>query len=607
MNDSKDQDHITGAEQVTWDLSDLYNSADDPALQSDREQVLEDADKFADNYRGRVAELSAEEFLNALQEYETIVERVRKIGSYSHLAWSVNTSDPALGKLVQEASELGSEINQKLVFFDVEWLQVEEPVARKMISDKNLSHYRHYLEISRLWKDHTLTEGQEQVMSAKSVTGRSAWNRFFDETMGAARYELDGESLTQQEVLSKLHSSDRGLRERAQQSLTDTFRDLSRQMTFVFNTLLADKQISDRLRGHKSWISSRNLSNQIDQESVDALVRSVTDGYPLVQRIYRLKRDLLGLDTLYDYDRYAPVLESGERVSWSEGKRMVLDAFDEFHPEMEQIASRFFEERWIDAAIKPGKRGGAYSASTVSSVHPYVFMNYDGQLRDVQTLAHELGHGVHQYLSRTQGELQSGTPLTTAETASVFAEMLVFDKLMNRLEDPAEKLSLLISKIDDTVATVFRQISMNRFEEAIHNTRREKGELTTEQFSDLWMDTQKHLYGDSVHLTENYGLWWSYIPHFLHTPGYVYAYAFGELLVLALYQSYRESRDGFADRYLKMLEAGGSDWPHELMDDLGMDIRNPKFWQKGLKIFEEMVEEAETLKQTLDSRGNSRE
>jgi len=320
-----------------------------------------------------------------------------------------------------------------------------------------------------------------------------------------------------------------------------------------------------------------------------------------------LKRDLLGLDTLYDYDRYAPVLESGERVSWSEGKRMVLDAFNEFHPDMEQIASRFFEERWIDAAIKPGKRGGAYSASTVSSVHPYVFMNYDGQLRDVQTLAHELGHGVHQYLSRTQGELQSSTPLTTAETASVFAEMLVFDKLMNRLEDPAEKLSLLISKIDDTVATVFRQISMNRFEDAIHNTRREKGELTTEQFSDLWLDTQKHLYGDSVHLTENYGLWWSYIPHFLHTPGYVYAYAFGELLVLALYQSYRESRDGFADRYLKMLEAGGSDWPHELMDNLGMDIRDPEFWQKGLKIFEEMVEEAETLKQTLDSRGNSRE
>ena len=607
MNDSKEQDHITGAEQVTWDLSDLYNSPDDPALQSDREQVLKDAEKFADNYRGRIGELSAEEFLSALQEYEAIVESVRKIGSYSHLAWSVNTSDPALGKLVQEASELGSEINQKLVFFDVEWLQVEEPAARKMISDKRLSHYRHYLEISRLWKDHTLTEGQEQVMSAKSVTGRSAWNRFFDETMGAARYELDGESLTQQEVLSKLHSSDRELRERAQQSLTDTFQDLSRQMTFVFNTLLADKQISDRLRGHKSWIASRNLSNQIDQESVDALVRSVTDGYPLVQRIYRLKRDLLGLDTLYDYDRYAPVLESGERVSWSEGKRMVLDAFNEFHPDMEQIASRFFEERWIDAAIKPGKRGGAYSASTVSSVHPYVFMNYDGQLRDVQTLAHELGHGVHQYLSRTQGELQSSTPLTTAETASVFAEMLVFDKLMNRLEDPAEKLSLLISKIDDTVATVFRQISMNRFEDAIHNTRREKGELTTEQFSDLWLDTQKHLYGDSVHLTENYGLWWSYIPHFLHTPGYVYAYAFGELLVLALYQSYRESRDGFADRYLKMLEAGGSDWPHELMDNLGMDIRDPEFWQKGLKIFEEMVEEAETLKQTLDSRGNSRE
>ena len=298
---------------------------------------------------------------------------------------------------------------------------------------------------------------------------------------------------------------------------------------------------------------------------------------------------------MFDYDRYAPLLEAKTKISWDNARQIVLDAYGEFHPDMKQIAGQFFENRWIDAAIKPGKRGGAYSASTVTSVHPYVFMNYDGQIRDVQTLAHELGHGVHQYLSRKQGELQSGTPLTTAETASVFGEMLVFQKLKNSLENPEEKLALLIGKIDDTIATVFRQISMNRFEDSIHNKRRDEGELTTGDYSELWHNSQKDLYGDSVTITDEYKIWWCYIPHFLHTPGYVYAYAFGELLVLALYDQYRKGEPGFEDKYIELLEAGGSDWPHNLVKKLGVDIQNPNFWKGGLTIFESMIDEAEKL------------
>lgn len=597
--ESKSKTEETGGEQVKWDLSDLYQSPDDPALKEDRESVLDEAEMFAERYKGKVSSLTKEEFLTSLREYEQILQKAGKIGSYAHLIWSTHTEDPRMGKLLQEANELGSEIRQRLVFYDVEWLSLEEDRAGNWIRSDILKPYRHYLETSRYYKPHILEEKQEQILTAKTVTGRSAWNRYFDETMGAARFDLDGKELTEQQVLSKLHNSDRGLRKRAHQSLTRKFKDLSRTLTFIFNTLLADKHTNDKLRGYKSWISSRNLANQTDSDTVDALVQTVTGRYPLVQRYYHLKRKLLGYDDLYDYDRYAPLTKSETTVKWEHAREMVLDAYENFHPEMGKIAGKFFEKNWIDAAIKPGKRGGAYSASTVTSVHPYVFMNYDGQLRDVQTLAHELGHGVHQYLARKQGELQSGTPLTTAETASVFGEMLVFDKLMKRIEDPKEKLALLISKMDDTIATVFRQVSMNRFEDAIHTGRREQGELTTGQFSEKWLQTQKDLYGDAVTLTDEYRLWWCYIPHFLHTPGYVYAYAFGELLVLALYQSYQDQDDGFADRYMEVLEAGGSDWPHNLVSKLGMDIKDPAFWENGLQIFEQMMDQAEELSYKL--------
>jgi len=593
---SKKKEEASGAENVNWNLSDLYDSPDSPELISDKKRLITRAEKFAQKYRGKIETLSSKDFASAISEYEGILQQAGKIGSYAHLTWSVNTEDPALGKQLQEANELNSELNQKLVFFDIEWLKLSDEKADELIQSDELKKWKHYLEVSRLYKKHVLSEDAEKVMSAKSVTGRAAWNRYFDETLGAARFDLDGEELTEQQVLSKLHNPDRELRKRAHKSLTDTFKDHSRSLTYIFNTILADKYTNDKLRNYESWISSRNLSNQTDKKTVDALVNSVTGNYSLVQRYYKLKKNLLGYDEFYDYDRYAPMLKTRKTVKWGEAKNMVLDAYGDFHPEMKTVASLFFEKNWIDAAIKPGKRGGAYSASTVTSVHPYVFMNYDGQLRDVQTLAHELGHGVHQYLARKQGELQSSTPLTTAETASVFGEMLVFNKLMKNLDDPKEKLALLISKIDDTIATVFRQVSMNRFEDKIHTTRREQGELTTEQFSELWYATQKDLYGDSINLTDEYRLWWCYIPHFLHTPGYVYAYAFGELLVLALYDSYQKEDNGFADRYITLLEAGGSDWPHNIVGKMGIDITDSGFWNRGLNIFKKMVDDAELLK-----------
>ena len=599
MASSKEMDK-TGAENIEWNLTDLYPSISSEELQSDKKKVLKLAEEFKTDYRGKIEHLNAELFAEALQKYEGIIEILGKIGSFAHLIWSTNTESTEYGKLLQEANELGSEVSQKLVFFDVEWLKLSDEKADELIRHENLNPWKHYLRTSRRYKEHTLTEEAEKVMSAKSVTGRAAWNRFFDETLGAARFELDGETLTEQEVLSKLHSPDRDLRKRAHQSLTTTFKKHSRTLTFVFNTILADKSTNDKLRNYSHWLESRNLSNQIDDASVDALVKAVENKYGIVQRYYKLKTKLLGLDKMFDYDRYAPLLNSTKTISWEESKEMVLSAYGDFNPEMKSIASKFFEENWIDAAVKPGKRGGAYSAGTVTTVHPYVFMNFEGRLRDVQTLAHELGHGVHQYLSRKQGELQSSTPLTTAETASVFGEMLVFNRMMENLSDPKEKLALLISKIDDAIATIFRQVSMNRFENEIHHARRDGGELSTDDFSGYWHKTQHKLYGDSVELTDEYKLWWCYIPHFLHTPGYVYAYAFGELLVLALYDLYKKSdQKEFSEKYIELLEAGGSDWPHKIVAKMGVDITEASFWENGLQLFEEMISEAEKLSRSL--------
>lgn len=586
-------DRPTGAEEVRWDLADLY--ASDAALAADLALAEADALGLADRYRGRLAELSAAELAEALAALAVVHDRAGKAYTYAFLAWSTDTETPESGARLQRVREAYNRIGQELLFVDVEWARLDLDRAQALTEAPELAPYRHYLELKTQARDHVLSEPEERILSEKAVTGWSAWNRFFDETLGAARFDVGGELLPLQQATVKLHDSDRAVRERAAQAVTDGLDGLQRPLAYVFNTVLADKASSDRLRGYDSWIASRNESNEIDDASVEALVEAVTGRYDLVQRFYTLKRTLLGLDTLYDYDRYAPTGEAAAFVPWAEARETVTAAYAGFDPEMGEIVERFFDDRWIDAPAEAGKRGGAFSHGAVPSAHPYILLNYTGQLRDVQTLAHELGHGVHQYLAREQGVYHADTPLTTAETASVFGEMLTFQRMLATLDDPADRLALLMEKIDDTMATVFRQVTMNRFEARIHAHRRAEGELSPDDFAEHWMETQRAMYGDSVTLTEGYRQWWSYIPHFVHTPGYVYAYAFGELLVLALYARYQSEGPGFPARYRDLLAAGGSDWPHVLVGRLGIDLRDPGFWDRGLDAIEVLIAEAEAL------------
>lgn len=583
----------TGAEQIHWNLQDLFES--EKQLHQSLEEVQSQAAQFAAQYRGKIAQLESGRLAAVLKEFEALQDRIDRAGTYGFLNWSADTGDSARGKLFQKVREVYSQVQQQLLFFELELIQLPEGQLKKWIQSDQLSPFRHYLETVQQRKGHVLSEAEEKILAEKSITGPAAWSRFFDETLGAARFPFRGESLTEQEVLAKLYEADRTVRKEAAESFTAGLRQLAHPLTFVFNTALAEKASDDRLRNFPHWLSSRNLSNEISDEAVDTLIESVVQRFDLVARFYHLKRALLGLDEMLEYDRYAPLEEVEKSFTWREAREIVEQSYFAFHPTLGEIVRRFFEEKWIDAALRPGKRGGAFSHAAVPQVHPYILMNFTGSIRDVQTLAHELGHGVHQYLSRKQGSLQARPPLTTSETASVFGEMLVFDRMMRGEQDEAVRLSMLVSKIDDITATVFRQIAMNRFEDRIHQARRSEGELASAQLSDLWMETQKLMFQDSIRLSEDYRIWWSYIPHFVHTPGYVYAYAFGELLVLALYNLYRQKPQGFADKYLALLEAGGSDWPHVLVGRLGIDLRDPQFWKQGLTAIEALIEDAEKL------------
>ncbi len=585
----------TGAEDVAWDLTDLYAGMDDPQLLADLDAADAEVTALDTAYRGRIAGLDAAAAAELIGRYEAIVERMGRAGAFASLHWTQNTEDPARGALMQRVNERGARLNQKLVFVALELAHTPDDVAAAWFHAPELAKYRHWLEIVRLYRPYLLTEPEEKVLSEKAVTGRDAWERFFTETHAAARYTLDGESLSRDQVLSRLFAPDRDLRRRAAASVTAGLKNLQRTSTYIFNTLLADKASDDQLRKYPTWISARNLSNEVGDATVEALVAAVTARYDIVARYYRLKRRLLGLDELFDYDRYAPLPAADRRYTWDDARQTVLNAYGKFHPRLAEIAGWFFERRWIDAPPRPGKYGGAFSSGTVPSVHPYILLNYQAQPRDVMTLAHELGHGVHQKLSGPRGMLQADTPLTTAETASVFGEMLVFQDLLAQETDPAVRLGMLTAKIEDSFATAFRQISMNRFEHAIHTARRSEGELTTARFSELWMQTQHAMFGDSMTLTEDYGLWWSYVSHFIGMPGYVYAYAFGELLVLALYARYQQVGAGFAEAYIEMLSKGGSDWPHAIVAPLGVDLTDPNFWNGGLGILEGLVAQAEAL------------
>lgn len=583
----------TGAEQVRWDLTHLFTSETelDPYLEAGSRL----AEVFASRYRGRVAELSPSELRAGIRDFELIQDHLDRAYTYVFLNWCTRSEEPAAGALLQRVREAYTRIAQELLFFELELSALPAADLERRWTSPELESYRHFIEMLGHRSRHLLTEPEERIVAEKSVTGSGAWTRFFDETMTAARFTLDGRSLTEQEALALLHEPDRPVRRAGAMAFTEGLRQNLRTLTFVMNTVLAEKASEDRLRRFGHWLSARNLANEITDASVEALIDSVAGRYDLVERFYRLKRRLLGLDELFDYDRYAPVGAVARHYTWQEAQEIVTRSYRRFSPQFGALVERFFNEKWIDAGVRPGKRAGAFSHRAVPQVHPYILMNFSGKNRDVQTLAHELGHGVHQYLSRSQGSLQGNTPLTTAETASVFGEMLVFDALREQERDPELRLSLLVSKIDDIVATVFRQVAMNRFEDAIHRHRRQSGELAPDDFNRIWLETQREMFRGSVTLGDHYAIWWSYIPHFVHTPGYVYAYAFGELLVLALYSVYQREGSDFVDRYAQLLSAGGSDWPHQLLKPLGVDLQDPGFWHRGLEEIEQLVAEAEAL------------
>ena len=588
-----DANRITGAEGVHWDLDALYPGPE--ALERDLERTQNRADGFEQRYRGRVSRLDSRELAQAVREFEALQVGLGRAASYAYLLWCTDTQDPPRGALLQKTREASTQLVRKFLFFELEWLQLDEARAAELLSSQELQPFRHYLEVERRRAPHVLSEPEEKILAEKRVTGRAAWNRLFDQMHGATRYAYRDGKLTREELLSRLYHPDREVRRESALAFSRGLEERVSEMAFISNTMLADKACDDRLRDYPHWLASRNLDNEISDDAVQVLVQAVTGRYDLVARHYRLKQRLLKLDVSWDYDRYAPVGLAPARYSWGTARRTVLEAYGAFHPTMESIAARFFDGRWIDAPPSPGKSGGAFSHQTVPPAHPYIMMNYTGNIRDLQTLAHELGHGVHQYLSRSQGYLQSRPPLTTSETASVFGEMLVFDHLLGNEPEPGVRLSILVSNIDDTMATVFRQIALHCFEERTHNARRDEGELSVERFNELWMETQGEMFQGSVHLGEHYGTWWSYIPHFIHTPGYVYAYAFGKLLVLALYGRYKQDADGFAEEYLRLLGAGGSDWPHVLFRRMGVDLTDPDFWSTGLAMTEEMIRQAEEL------------
>lgn len=593
------QDRPTGAEQVHWRLEDLYAGLDDPRLGEDMDWAASEATAFARDYRPGLVNLSGDGLAGAMERLEAIRQRLGRVGSYRYLSYVTHSDQSAYGAALQAYEEAATAIQNQLVFFDIAWNQLPDARAEELLAAPELARWQHLLGHWRVYRDHLRSESEEQILAEKRVTGRALWERLFDETFTEMRFPLRGRALSEQEVLALLSNPDRELRHDAAEAMTKGLEGRLHTLTTCFNAVLGDKAIDDRLRRYPHWLAERNLGNEISDAMVAALEGAVVGRYPLVARYYRLKGHLLDISPLLDYDRYAP-LPGGERHhSWADCQRIVLQAFTDFSPEMGAIGQQFFAGGWIDAALAPGKRGGAFAHPVTPDVHPYLMVNYTGTVRDVMTVAHELGHGIHQFLAREQGYLNADTPLTTAETASVFGEMLTFERLMQEEADPRNRLALLCGKIEDTFATVFRQMAMHRFEAAMHQARREEGELSKERLAELWMQTQREQFGDSVELGEGYRWWWSYIPHFISSPGYVYAYAFGELLTLALIQRYRSDPQGFVPRYTEMLRLGGARAPAEVVGVTGVDLEAPEIWEGALDYLQGMVDEAERLAEAL--------
>ncbi|MDZ4789726.1 MAG: M3 family oligoendopeptidase [Hyphomicrobiales bacterium] len=583
-----------------WDLTDLYPTPGSAEFATDLAASEGDAEAFAARYSGKLASILADYGGDGLaapiREFESMQDRLGRIGSFAYLHYVTDTADPARAKFFGDVQQNLTDISIKLLFFTLELNRLDDGAIDAALATPALGYYRPWLTDLRQEKPYELSDDLEKLFQEKSITSQAAWGRLFSETMTSLRFEIDGEMLPLEPALNRLTDPDDGKRRAAGEALSKVFRKNVRLFTLITNTLAKDKEISDRWRGYSDVASARHLSNRVEPEVVDALVSAVKARYEqLSHRYYALKARWLQVDTLNFWDRNAPIsTESSVTVPWDEARRTVLEAFRGFSPDIASIASTFFEKRWIDGPVRDGKAPGAFAHPTVPSAHPYVMMNYQGKPRDVMTLAHELGHGVHQVLANGQGPLMAYTPLTLAETASVFGEMLTFKALLAKTADASERKALLAQKVEDKINTVVRQVAFYEFERRLHVERR-NGELTSEQIGRIWIDVQRESLGPSVTLNEGYENYWVYIPHFVHSPFYVYAYAFGDCLVNSLYAVYEKTPDGFQQRYLDLLKAGGSKHHKELLAPFGLDATDPDFWTLGLNVIENLITELEGM------------
>ena len=584
-----------------WDLSHLYPGMESAAFKADLDRAQQEARRFAGLYRGKLAEIAAgpeaaARLAEAVREYEALDDLMGRIMSYAGLVYSGDTTDPQRAKFYGDTQDKMTTASTELLFFGLELNRIDEALIADVSAQAPLSHWKPWIEDLAKDKPHQLDDKIEELFHEKSVTGRAAWNRLFDETIASLRFKVRDEELTLELTLNKLQDSDPALRKDAAEALGAVFRANLRTFTLITNTLAKDKDISDRWRKFEDVADSRHLANRVEREVVDALVSAVRAAYPrLSHRYYKLKARWFGREELDYWDRNAPLPKVEQRtIPWTEARDTVLGAYGDFSPKMADIARRFFDENWIDAPARPGKAPGAFAHPTVPSAHPYVLLNYQGKPRDVMTLAHELGHGVHQVLAAPNGALMAPTPLTLAETASVFGEMLTFRKLLDGTTNPVQRKAMLAAKVEDMINTVVRQIAFYSFERKVHEARKQ-GELTAETICELWMSVQSESLGPAIRLGPGYETFWAYIPHFIHSPFYVYAYAFGDCLVNSLYGVYQNAAEGFQERYFALLSAGGTKHHAELLAPFGLDARDPAFWQIGLTMIEGMIAELEGM------------
>ncbi len=580
----------------SWNLEDLYPGPGSAELLSDLERTTREATSFHEAHEGKVAALPGAELGRAIAEYERLQEALGRIGSYAGLLYAGDVGDAEIGQFYQTMQERTNAVGSELLFFALELNRIEDAALEEKLAAPELAHYQSWLRDVRAFRPHQLSDEVEKLLFEKYVTGRAAWSRLFDETLAALRFPIGGKDLTNAEAFDLLSNPDGVVRKEAACVIATVLGGAARTFALIHNTLAKDKEIEDRWRSFARPISSRNLSNFVEDEVVDALIGAVKAAYPrLSHRYYRLKAKWLGVDKLDYWDRNAPLPEDEDRmIPWAEAERIVLDSYRAFSPKLAEIGSRFFAERWIDAPVRPGKAPGAFAHPTVPSAHPYILVNYLGRSHDVMTLAHELGHGVHQVLAGKRGALMADTPLTLAETASVFGEMLTFRRLLAGESDPSRRRLMLARKVEDMLNTVVRQIAFVEFERRLHDERRQ-GEVMQERIGEIWLEVQRESLGDAFNFAPGYDVYWTYIPHFIHTPFYVYAYAFGDCLVNSLYAVYQTASAGFATRYVEMLAAGGTLRHQELLRPFGLDASDPKFWDKGLGVISGFIDELEAM------------